>query len=205
MVGPLRGQQVAITSDALRIEIGICVAVEHRGVPLRMGVRDHPTRDIGTRNAVPLVDTDVGPLLPRGVQMHRAQGTRRLRHPDDEQGAALDLLARHARTREQVRADLLWVVDRVPQIALDLVHVLDPANIEAPVAPLRQSKHDDPAIRVGERAIGLPERRRQPAAAIRAARELGLECPAFPEDIQLVRDQACTPGPSVVPNEAFIG
>src|ERR1043165_1067770 len=115
------------------MEISLLVPFENLSIVVRLRIGQHPPRDLTIGDAITLMDAQVGPVLPGSVEVNRALGARRLRNLDDEQRASIDLGPAHIVATQQVGAPLLRVLEKVPEVALDLVDaVVQPIEI-APV------------------------------------------------------------------------
>lgn len=119
--------------------------------------------------------------------MNRSLGARRLRNLDDEQRASVELDPAHVVAAQQVGAHLLRVLEKIPEVTLDLVDIGDAVQLERAVREFLGAEDNDTTLGVGHRAVSLPERLWEGALAVATGGELGLEVPAFAEGIEIVR------------------
>ena len=105
---------------------------------------------------VALAVSAVGSLEHVRADKDRTNRPLRSRHFDEGHGLAVNIDGIDGLVEQDVRADLVRVVHRVPEIGHDLLRVRQPLNLALAVL-LADTKDYDAAVRVGERAVRRPE------------------------------------------------
>ena len=180
-------EQVAPHVDGVAVQRVESVALDDRAVARHVArVGDHPAH-LGLRTAP--VALAGPPKRVHGVaaEKHGLRRAVRARDPDHEHVAIPEPFRRDVTAGEHVDADLLPVVEQVPQLLLDTPEVRDPYDLEAAVRSLGEAKHDDPTIRVRHRRVCLEERRWHRPTAIATRGELRLEVPPLAELFELLQ------------------
>ena len=123
---------------------------------LRTLVTNHALDRLARAMIVALAVSAVGSLEHVRADKDRTNRPLRSRHFDDDHSLAVNIDGIDGLVEQDVRADLVRVVHRVPEIGHDLLRVRQPLNLALAVL-LADAEDDDAAVRVGERAVRRPE------------------------------------------------
>lgn len=97
-----------------------------------------------------------GALEHVGTDKDRTNRPLRARHFDDNKPFAVNLDGINRLVEQDIRSDLLGVVDRVPDVGHRFLYIRQSLDLALAVL-LADTKDDGSAIRVGERAVRWPE------------------------------------------------
>ena len=110
------------------------------------------------------------------VQVDRLVGAIRTRHLDDNHRFAIAINDLHVLVRQDIRADLVAVVERVREVLNKLLGIAHTDNLKMLVLKLLHTQEDHATIGVVKSRIGLPKAAGQPALRLLT---LQMECLAL--------------------------
>ena len=146
-----------IPADRIGVKVGNRQFVEDAVVRrLCALVADHALDRLTRAMVVSLAVSAIRSFEHVGTDKDRTNRPLRPRHFDDDHGLAINIDGIDGFVEEDVRADLVRGVHRVPEIGHDLLRVRQPLDLALTVL-LANAKNDDAAVRVGERAVRRPE------------------------------------------------
>ena len=146
-----------IPADGIGVKIGNRQFVKDAVVSrLRALVADHALDRLARAMVVALAVSAVGSLEHVRADKDRTNRPFSSRHFDDDHGIAVNIDGINGFVEQDVCADLVRVVHRIPEVGHDLLRIRQPLDLALAV-PLADTEDDDAAVRVGERAVRRPE------------------------------------------------